>query len=203
MIKNIIFDFGGVYLDLKGKHTGIPAMLAQALNIPEKAASRIWQENKESVLIGKQAPRQFLQNIKEKLELEIDENVAYEIWRKANHIAKEQINWELVNYTTELKKKYKLYMLTDTIDLDNGAGEWIDKITDQFDKIFKSYEIQLRKPHPDVFFYVLKEINALPKDCLFIDDYIENTDSANNIGIKAIQYKNIKQLKEEIMRIEK
>ncbi len=50
MYKHIIFDFGGVFLDLGGKHTGIPNDLSKIFNISEGEASEIWKDNKERLL---------------------------------------------------------------------------------------------------------------------------------------------------------
>jgi len=45
MYKHIIFDFEGVFLDLGGKHSGIPHDLARIFNISEEKASEIWKNN--------------------------------------------------------------------------------------------------------------------------------------------------------------
>lgn len=202
MIKHLIFDFGGVYLDLGGRHSGIPAQLAQVLNVSEDMATQIWNENRGKIVTGQQTPIQFLQEIKQNLKLNINVNQSYERWKSLNHLQKEKINWELANYTAELKKKYNLFMLTDTIDLENGAGEWIHEITSHFIHVFKSYEIKLRKPNPAAFLYVLAKINARPEDCLFIDDHLENINAAKQLGIQTIKYENLRQLKKEIQLLE-
>ena len=41
MYKHIIFDFGVVFLNLMGQHSGVPKQLSEALSIPESDAERL------------------------------------------------------------------------------------------------------------------------------------------------------------------
>ena len=60
MIKHIIFDFGGVFLDLNKSGMGVPTQLSKIFNIPVDVADKFWNENKEKMLIGKETPKDFL-----------------------------------------------------------------------------------------------------------------------------------------------
>lgn len=60
MIKHIIFDFGGVILDLGGQTTGIPDELASIFELPVEEVSPVWEENKTNLLTGKETPIEFL-----------------------------------------------------------------------------------------------------------------------------------------------
>ena len=52
-----------------------------------------------------------------------------------------------------------------------------------FDAFYLSQEIQLRKPNSDIYNFVLDTHKLFPKECLFIDDTIENTETAKQLGI--------------------
>lgn len=54
--------------------------------------------------------------------------------------------------------------------------------------LFLSYQIGVRKPHPDIYRHALKELDAAGEDCLFIDDLPENIKAARSVGIRAHQF---------------
>lgn len=202
MAKHIIFDFGGVFLDLKGKHTGIPSQLSKIFNIPEEKAFEIWKENKGELLIGRETPKEFLVRIIKKSGFSVDSDNAYELWEKNNKMDKSQIDWDLVDYVDSLKGKYKIHMLTDAIDLDNGNSEWFGSITKHFENIYRSFEIGYKKPNKEAFLHVLKKIGSEPEECIFVDDLKTNVDAAKELGINGIIYKNLGQLKKDLERLD-
>jgi HAD superfamily hydrolase (TIGR01509 family) len=63
---------------------------------------------------------------------------------------------------------------------------------------FLSHEIKLRKSNPESFLYVIKRLNLLPREILFVDDRNENIELARKLDLKAILFKNSNQLKKEI-----
>ena len=81
MYKHIIFDFGGVFLYLGGKHTGVPKDLARVFNISEQKASEIWKNNKEKLLTGQETPKDFLASMNTQLGLHLDITEAYTAWK--------------------------------------------------------------------------------------------------------------------------
>jgi len=102
------------------------------------------------------------------------------------------------NLIYDLKKSYRLGLLS------NHAREWIEycedkfKYSNLFDAILYSYEVGLRKPQPKIFDMMLKKMNTKPNRCLFIDDNKENVDSANKLGIKAIKFQTTEKLIEDL-----
>ena len=57
-----------------------------------------------------------------------------------------------------------------------------------FDKCYLSHEIGLTKPSRAFFEYVLENENVKPQDVFFTDDYKENIDAANKMGINTFWY---------------
>ena len=104
-----------------------------------------------------------------------------------------------------LEKLYPNYNLASLI---NEGKEWTDYKFEKsgFKRFFKhiivSGEIGLKKPQPEFFLAALKIINAVPKECLFIDDHLENCQAAQKLGIRSICFKNSEQLKEELKKLE-
>jgi FMN phosphatase YigB (HAD superfamily) len=190
MIQHIVFDFGGVILDLDGVHTGYPDDLAVILGLPVEDAKRIWDEHKTSVMTGKETPKDFLHRMKSELHLSFDVEEGIGFWEKRNSISTDRIDWQLVGLLEKLKEKYQVHMLSDQIKLDNGASLWIDDIHKHFHTIFRSYEQGYRKPFPESYQNLLKKIDSVstPSDVVFIDDSVANIEAANKTGINGILY---------------
>ena len=201
MVKYIIFDFGGVFLNLDGNHSGIPAQLAEIFKIPIDQANKIWGENKVDLLTGRETPKNFINKINNLLKFSIDIEQADQKWEALNKMEKSHIDWDLVEYVEGLKNNYQIHMLTDTIAVNTGNSDWFGDISKHFHNIFKSFEIGHRKPDKESFLYVLKKIGATPDECVFVDDFQKNVDAANELGLKGILYTNLNQLKTDLSAI--
>ena len=86
---------------------------------------------------------------------------------------------ESLDYLEKLKKKYKLFLLSNTNIIHLDAFNTIFELTinkhsfdSLFDKAYYSHEIGLRKPGPAAFEFVLKDNNLKAEETLFIDDTI-------------------------------
>ena len=55
-----------------------------------------------------------------------------------------------------------------------------------FNHIYYSYQLGLRKPHPESFVHILKEKALDPSKTLFIDDSSQHIEGATEAGIKSI-----------------
>ena len=191
MIRHIVFDFGGVILDLDGVHTGYPDVLAEIFQIDLEQAKTIWDENKTGVITGKESPKEFLVRMKAELQLDFDVNRAIKFWEEKNFITQDRIDWQLVGMMESLKNEYQIHLLTDQINLNNGASAWMGDVTRHCQKILRSYEQGYRKPSPEAFANLLAKINApnTPDSVIFIDDSQQNVDAANAAGIHGILYR--------------
>ena len=201
MIKHIIFDFGGVFLDL-GENKKVHYNLHKVFNISEEKALEIWKEHKEKLIVGTETPEEFLTRVAASLNHPISASEVHELWKQVNKMKKESIDWPLVDYVESLKKNYKIHMLSNAIDLDAGNAEWADLIDKHFDNIYKSFGIGHKKPSKEAFLHVLEKINAKPEECVFIDDLKVNIDVANELGINGVLYTNLDQLEKDFSRFE-
>ena len=197
MIKHLIFDFGGVFLDLGGNNGKIHYNLEKVFGISEEKALELWKEHKEKLIVGTETPEGFLTRIGVLLNHPISASEAHELWKKVNKMEKGSIDWALVDYVESLKKNYKIHMLSNAIDLDAGNSDWEHLIHKQFDTIYKSFGIGHKKPNKEAYLHVLEKINAKSEECIFVDDLQVNIDAANNLGMKGILYTNLNQLKED------
>ncbi|MFX1277293.1 MAG: HAD family hydrolase [Promethearchaeota archaeon] len=99
-----------------------------------------------------------------------------------------RIDPEFIVSAKELEKCYSLALLS------NDVKEWSIYLRNKFEinHFFKiiviSGEVGFRKPDKRIFKMLLERILAPPEVCLFIDDNLNNLNSASELGIKTIRF---------------
>lgn len=61
-----------------------------------------------------------------------------------------------------------------------------------------SYEIGVRKPHPQAYEILLQQLSLPPEQILFIDDQNVNVQAAEKLGIQSIHFIHPEKLEEEL-----
>ena len=64
-----------------------------------------------------------------------------------------------------------------------------------------SFDVRCRKPDKKIYDFLLESSQANPRECVFIDDLIENVNAARLIGMHAIHYRNYKLLFNELKNL--
>ena len=197
--KAFIFDIGGVILNLDTTDNIKPAEAFSVMfDISPEEGYEIWKgDDYKKMQIGEKSPQQFLQNLKKNLPIEksVDELMAE--WIPLWSMKENCVDWELLKFIDELKKKYKVYIMSDGINLDQN-NEITKKIKKQFDGCFVSYETGLKKSNPDSFLNVLNSIQLKPEECIFIDDTQKHLVLANQIGFVVVQYSGLDNFKKRL-----
>lgn len=186
-IKNIIFDLGGVLLDIDYKKT-TAAFEAIGYRDFEKMFSQYKLSPMfEDLETGKIPEDEFLENLIRLSTLSVKRKAVLDAW---NAMLLEFRTESLVNLT-ELSGKYELYLLSNTNSIHISAFRKIftrdtgkPTLDDYFRKAWYSHEIGLRKPYREVYEFVLREGNMEPGETFFIDDTTSNIEMANEIGIR-------------------
>ena len=95
---------------------------------------------------------------------------------------------EKLRLLLELKKKYRIFMLSNTNELsfeycrDTFFSQNGHQIEDYFDKCYLSYTMKMNKPEPDIFEALLKDAGLRAEECLFLDDGIHNIKTASELN---------------------
>ncbi|MEO5790015.1 HAD family phosphatase [Gelidibacter sp.] len=180
MIKNLIFDFGDVFINLDKKgamDNALKLFEIDALSDEIHAINALYEQG----LIDTEEFLEFyLDNFPH-----LNEDLLLESW---NSILKDFPNHRL-EYLQKLSEehKYKLILLSNTNELHiNWIKEnvdFYDEFKANFDAFYLSHEIQLRKPNANIYEFVLNENNIKAEESLFIDDTEENIITASSLGI--------------------
>ena len=179
MIKNIIFDFGDVFLNLDK----IATLKAFSLLGDFQVTSKI-QEINNLYEVGKISTTQFLESY-QRIFPKASKNQLIQAW---NAILLDFPKYRLdFLQDLALKRDYKLILLSNTnelhIDWVKENISFYETFKSCFHSFYLSHEIHLRKPNSDIFKFVLEEHKISPHQTIFIDDTKENTDSAAKLGI--------------------
>lgn len=112
-------------------------------------------------------------------------------------------NFQEIKGTREIIERlrqngYKLGLLS------NNVKEWVEyceikyKYHQLFHEVLYSYQAQLSKPNKDIFLAILKRLKVKPEQCLFIDDYIKNIETAKQLSIETIHFTSAIDLKKKL-----
>jgi glucose-1-phosphatase len=195
MIKNIVFDFGDIFINLDKK-----------LFAEELQKIHISQESEEVLPILQQyemglvSTDKFLTFFEERL------HVSQEKLKRAWNSILLDFPKERLRFIQNLSesKKYRLFLLSNTNDLHiswiqkNWGMEQYNAFKICFEQFYLSHEINLRKPNNNIYEFVLTTNDLAPKETLFIDDTKENTDAAKALGIHIW---NLKPGKEDVLEL--
>jgi len=187
-IKNIIFDLGGVLLQIDAERS-IQAF--GKLGMPELIKPGGWGYNHQVFLdmeAGKLSNEQFHHGIQELLPQKVSTAAIDKAWC-AMILDYFPDRIELVR---NLFTKYRVFLFSNTNAIhirhfhDLFQRNFKHPLSDLFEKDYYSSEIGLRKPDPASFEYVLNDAGLKAEETLFIDDSDANVESAKKTGMNTI-----------------
>ncbi|MDQ2973415.1 MAG: HAD family phosphatase [bacterium] len=111
------------------------------------------------------------------------------------------VNQELLDYVNELKKDYRVAMLSNVGKgrLPQIFGEgFLEKY---FELIVASGDIGYAKPEASAYEYVAEKLGVRLDECVFTDDRPEYIEGAVGVGMKTILFSNLEQFKKDLTRI--
>lgn len=179
MIKTIIFDFGDVFINLDKEGAHQHALQLFGLDeFPEEliAINTLYEQ-------GLIETEEFIDFYEDNFE-GVSRQQIIDAW---NFMIQDFPKYRL-DFIKKLKAegKYKLILLSNTNELHiNYIKEHVpfyEEFKSCFDNFYLSHEINLRKPEGTIFEFVLAENNLNPEECVFIDDTLENTTAAADLG---------------------
>lgn len=181
-IKNIIFDFGDIFINLDKE---APLKGIHALD-PGFVLDDNTRQTNERYEKGEIATSDFVAHYLKKLSCK-DEKRLIDIWNS--------IILDLPEYRVEFLEAlrsdhpYRLFLLSNTNALHmeqvmaNTGTSLFNRFRRSFEKFYLSHEIGYRKPNTDIYQFVLEENRLSAGETLFIDDLPENTRAAASLGI--------------------
>ncbi len=68
-----------------------------------------------------------------------------------------------------------------------------------FDVLVWSFQLRMAKPDPEIYRHTLKELGTSPGETLFLDDRMVNIEAARDLGIRAIHFSTVEQLRADLI----
>ena len=186
-IINIIFDFGGVIINIDTSRVG--QMLAdKGIDNLDSLHMHLLNNNIYFGLeTGSVSEQQFRDEIRKIIGSGVSDQEIDDAW---NAIILD-IPGERVELLENIRKNYSTYLLSNTNSIHfNHYNRYFAAtfgyrgLADLFEKAYFSHEMGVRKPDPEIYRRVLEDSMLRPEETLFVDDNRENVEAAEKLGIR-------------------
>ena len=186
-IKNIIFDLGGVILDID-ENIVYKELEKLGINTSELARSKEFMDIMSKFDTGIYTAPTFRKKTKALLGLEKMTDQKFDsIWNAMLL----DIPRERVEAIEKVKKHYKIFLMSNTNEIhydlyirDLQLRFGYNEFDALFDKSYFSFAEHLEKPDPRFFELILDHQHLVPEETLFIDDTATNIKVAKQLGLK-------------------
>ncbi len=187
-VKNIIFDLGGVIINLD-----IMATIQAFNEISDVPFESIYTQAKQNPLFnlfdkGEISEFDFFTALRKELRFNGPDELIYDAWNKMLLDVPE----ERLDLLIEAKQNYSTFLLSNTnethisvFERELYQSQGVRNFNDYFDKVYYSCRIGMRKPDAEIFEYVMKKNKLIPSETIFIDDSVQHVKAAGDLGINA------------------
>lgn len=192
MIKAIFFDLHEVVTH--GNFKDIYKRFADRVNISTEIVNDFHRENLGGLLTGTVTSKDMLETFGLDGQLTVEQML--DVWTE--EITKLMYaDMEMLSLLSKLRKKYRLGALTNLTEQRYGADIKMG-LHGKFDFSVLSFKEGVKKPDQNFFLKALERAECTPEESVFIDDQAKNTNAAEELGIKSVQYENIDSLLEKL-----
>lgn len=193
MIRTVVFDLGKVLVEFH------PVDGMRKLGFSEEVIeqfqknifSGLWEEC-DAKPIGNIEIRELFKKAVPGLEQEVDF-----LW---DHITVVTGVYEYSHrWILDLKRRgYQVWILSNYGQQAFQANAKVYPFLADVDGMVISYQVEMVKPNPKIYQYLVEQYQINPKEAVFLDDRKENVDGAIACGFSGIVFKNYEQAKEEL-----
>lgn len=184
--KNIIFDFGGVILNLD-YHRTTKAFIDLGISDFEERYSQLNQTDLfDRFERGEVSPEAF----REGLNSVLDQDIADEELDTAWNAMLLDLPAERLQIIEKLHSEKRICLLSNTNEIhverfesDLKKAHGLKNLSSFFDEVYYSCRVGMRKPEARIFEFVLKEQGYNPSETLFIDDSPQHIEGAKKVGL--------------------
>ena len=187
-IKNVLFDMGGVLMDLNRMNC-VKACEALGFKDIETYLDDFCQKGPFlKVETGEIEKEEFYSDIRKEIPAATDEEIKDAFMQFITGFPAHRLE-----FIRNLKYKgYRVMLLSNTnpILFPEICEKYFTQegltLDDYFDGIYLSYQINAAKPDPEAFRQVIKQSGVNPEETLFIDDSQKNLNTASTFGFETL-----------------
>jgi len=187
-VSTIIFDLGGVIMDIDVKRTLNAFSDLGLKNIHEYFGHGFAASFFSDHEAGRISDEDFIQEIKKLLTAEVSDDAVTDAWNALLL----RFPPDRIALLRELKTRYRIFLFSNTnaihykkfreIYRKSFSGE----LEDHFEKAYYSHVLGHRKPDTAGFEHIIRENSLDPKQTLFVDDALMNVEGSIKAGLKGL-----------------
>ncbi len=187
-IENVIFDLGGVLLDID-----YSATLKALSGLGVKDVEQMYTQAAQTALfdkldVGAISPAEFRGELRKFSSEAVSDEELDSAWCAMLGDFRRE-SWALL---LQLRQRYRVFLYSNTNAIHVPAFERMLReqlgagasIEDYFERYYYSNEIGARKPNPDGFLHILHQNSLAPEATLFIDDTLGHIKGAQAVGLR-------------------
>ena len=206
-IKALIFDLGGVIVDLDFSKFFKEVIEVSPLHTPQSSLLLEFWRQSEIYHQGKITNEDFYNQACELLQVcALNKE---EFFKSFNSVIS-HINNDVLDLIKSLKKtkKYKLILLSNVNEShwdyfinnfikEKSEGDFVEL----FDDLLLSFQLFITKPNQEIYQIAIRRAGCHPDEIVFIDDGLKNIHSAEELGIHSIRYTKLSELRVELKKL--
>jgi putative hydrolase of the HAD superfamily len=195
-IKAVIFDYGEVLCHRPSLDEF--KRLADIFELDLESFSQLWEASRAAIDRGDLTPEEYWLNFASETRTKLDPNQIenlcrweIEMWSEANL---NMVDWVLNLGRAGIKTALLSNMPADLAAHVQKKFHWMEAFN------FKTFSahVGIVKPDPAIFEHTLQGMGVRPSESLFVDDRESNISAARALGIQAIQFRSIEQLRDDL-----
>ena len=178
MVKNIIFDMGGVLIDYNPEKTLYSLFDKETADILLKEIFRneIWSDKDRGIIF----PEDIMAQKKGAIPEEVFEKTSELVHNFYPYMPPFE---KMYDFVKQLKENgYSIYLLSNASSDFHERRKGIPALS-LFDGVIVSADYKLLKPEKEIYETLYKEFSLKPEECYFIDDVQKNIDGAAATGM--------------------
>jgi len=198
-VKAIFFDLGGVIL--RTEYQAPRQHLAESFGMDYDEIDKVVfgggpNGSAAKASIGEITEEEHWLNVMKLLKQPADE---YERIRE-EFFGGDVIDHEILDFLRALKPNYKIGLISNAW---SGLRDYIvrEKFDDVFHHMVISAEVGVAKPEPKIYHIALEQLQVQAGEAVFVDDFFENIEACEKLGMKGIHFKSREQAIEELREL--
>ena len=195
LIKSILFDLGGVVLDVDfnrvfkslSSFSGINELLIKSKFSFDKAYEQFERGEIDSI--------KYYESLRESLGIEVPDAEFEDAW---NNIFDAEISG-IKEVLDKVNRDIDLYAFSNTNEIHyQFLSKKFEATLKHFKEVFLSYKLKCRKPEIEAYKKVAQLMGHSFKEILFFDDLKENIDAAEHLGMRTKLVSSISDVRDAI-----
>ena len=180
----VFFDLGGVIV--RTEYQAPRQRLAERLGLEYDDLVRIVFDSPTAVqaTIGEMSAAEHWASVMKRLKRDASETQTI----RDEFFAGDIVDRNIVAFLRSLRGRYKTGLISNAYD-DLRPFILKEKFDDAFDKMIISAEVGAAKPGAKIYQIALEQFEVSPSEAVFVDDFIDNIEGCEKVGIKGIHFK--------------